>query len=167
MSHRQSTLLFLMAFGLVLAACSPGAGGITAIPVTLPIPTETPPDLTATPTPVPTPGEDTVIIGTAAVEQIDILLLESFPVQVQVVALGNLPDGCTRIGEITQEQVGNEFRVNIATVRPEHALCPQALVPFEQTVALEVVGLPAGTYEVNVNGVTGSFELTADNVPDY
>ena len=34
MSRKHSTLLFLPAFGLWLAACNPGAGGITAIPVT-------------------------------------------------------------------------------------------------------------------------------------
>ncbi len=126
-----------------------------------------PPTHAPSPTPASTPGEDTMIIGTADVEGIDILMLESFPVQVHVAAFGNLPDGCTRIGEITQAQVGNEFRVNIATVRPEHALCPLALVPFEQTVVLDVLGLPAGTYVVDVNGVTGSFELAVDNAPDY
>ena len=38
--------------------------------------------------------------GTATVETIQVLMLESFPVQVKVVATGYLPDSCTEINEI-------------------------------------------------------------------
>ena len=37
--------------------------------------------------------------GLASVDEIDIFILESFPVQVQVIASGNLPDPCTEISE--------------------------------------------------------------------
>jgi inhibitor of cysteine peptidase len=110
-----------------------------------------------------TPGGD-VVKGLAPVETIDILILESFPVQVQVRAAGNLRDGCTTLGEISQKQQGSTFAVTIGTTRPADALCTEALVPFETTIALDVVGLKAGTYTVTVNGVSGTFALSVDNV---
>ncbi|MBN1978594.1 MAG: hypothetical protein JW918_14445 [Anaerolineae bacterium] len=111
------------------------------------------------------PSGDGVVKGVASVETIDILILESFPVQINVVARGNLPDGCTTIDDVIQERDGNTFRVTITTVRPVGMVCTEALVPFEKVIALEVYGLPAGVYTVDVNGVRGTFELAVDNVP--
>jgi len=42
-------------------------------------------------------------------------------------------------------------------------MCAEVLVPFEETTSLDVVGLPAGVYTVNVNGVSDTFEFTVDN----
>ena len=103
------------------------------------------------------------IYGTAVVEGIDILILESFPVQVNVIAKGYLPDGCTEIGDITKSMGGNIFTVNIETLRPADVMCTQAIVPYEEVIPLDVYGLKAGTYSVVVNGVSGSFELATDN----
>jgi inhibitor of cysteine peptidase len=43
-------------------------------------------------------------------------------------------------------------------------MCTQAIVPYEKVVPLDVYGLKAGTYDVNVNTVTDSFELSIDNI---
>lgn len=102
--------------------------------------------------------------GTAAVDKIEVLILESFPVQVQVIAQGYLPDSCTTINEIKTEKIDNTFDINISTKRPKDAVCAQALVPFNEKIPLNVQGLKAGNYTVNVNGVKGSFELTVDNM---
>jgi hypothetical protein len=110
----------------------------------------------------PEPGATTS--GEAVVESVELIMLESFPVQVQAVAKGYMPDGCTSIDQITQTQQGNVFEVKITTKRPADAMCTQALVPFEERVALKVVGLKAGAYTVNVNGVKSTFEFTVDNV---
>ncbi len=109
-----------------------------------------------------TSGDD-YLYGTANVESIQVMILESFPVQVQVVSEGYLPDGCTEIDEITTEREGNTFNIKISTKSPKDAMCTQAIVPFSKTIPLEVQGLKAGNYTVNVNGVTGSFELAVDN----
>lgn len=106
------------------------------------------------------------IYGTAKVESIQIVTLESFPVQIQVIAKGYLPDGCTEINEIKNESEGNAFNITISTKRPKDAFCTQAIKSFTETIPLEVRGLKAGNYTVNVNGVTGSFELPVDNVPE-
>ena len=102
-------------------------------------------------------------IGLASVDEIEIIILESFPVQVQVIASGNLPDTCTEISEINQEREGNTFFVSIKTYHPPGP-CIQVLAPFEETIPLEVYGLPAGTYTVDVNGVQGTFDLEVDNI---
>ena len=102
-------------------------------------------------------------IGLATVEEIDILTLESFPVQIFVIASGYLPDPCTEIYQISQEREGNAFFITIETYRSP-GFCIQVLAPFEEVIPLKVYGLPAGTYTVEVNGVQGSFDLEIDNI---
>ena len=101
--------------------------------------------------------------GLASVDEIDIFILESFPVQVQVIASGNLPDPCTEISEINQEREGNTFFVNIKTYRSPGP-CIQIIAPFEVTIPLNVYGLLAGTYTVDVNGVQATLDLLVDNI---
>ncbi len=102
-------------------------------------------------------------INLAEVTEIDILILESFPVQVHVVASGYLPNPCTQIYEIIQSREGNIFFVTIKT-KSSLLPCIQVLTPFEETVALDVYGLSAGTYIVNVNGIEDTFTLETDNI---
>lgn len=110
-------------------------------------------------------GSDTqeFITGSANVDTIDVMLLESFPVQVRVAASGQLSDGCTQIDETSVELIEDTFNVSITTKRPKDAICTQALVPFEETVNLPVDGLAEGTYTVDVNGVADTFTLQFDN----
>lgn len=103
------------------------------------------------------------IIGLASVDVIDILILESFPVQINVIASGNLSDPCTEISEVLQEKEGNTFFITIKTYRSP-GFCMQVLAPFEEIIPLEVYGLPAGTYTVDVNGVQATFDLEVDNI---
>ena len=111
------------------------------------------------------PPNEEVTYGMAVVEEIEILLMESFPVQVTVVARGYLRDGCTDIDEIRQrfDPTTNTFVIEITTVRPTDAVCIQALEPFEERISLDAYGRPAGTYTVDVNGATGTFDLDVDN----
>ena len=108
--------------------------------------------------------EEEYTYNIANVESIDILTLESFPVQINVIAEGYLPDGCTEIDDIKTEKEGNNFNITITTKRPKDAICTQAIESFRETIPLEVQGLSAGNYTVNVNGVNGSFELAVDNI---
>ncbi|WP_292485394.1 hypothetical protein [Methanohalobium sp.] len=104
------------------------------------------------------------IYKTANIENIKINILESFPVQVIVVAEGYFPDGCTQIHEIEKDKQGNNFNITITTKRPKDKLCTQQIVPFKENISLDVEGLKTGVYNVSVNGVNGTFELTIDNV---
>jgi inhibitor of cysteine peptidase len=110
----------------------------------------------------PTTG---VTRGLADVEQVQLLIMESFPIQVAASARGNLPDGCTQIDRVRSglDAEDNKFSVEITTVRDSGAVCTQALVPFEERISLDVQGLPAGTYTVDVNGVRDTFTFDVDN----
>jgi hypothetical protein len=144
-------LVILACMLVILAACNSTGGETVATP-------------TAGPTAQPTLGSTEPTRGQAVVNSIDVQILESFPVQVNVVARGDLPDSCTQIDEIITQQSTDTFRVAVTTLRQPTSACTQALVPFEQSIPLDVVGLPAGTYNVSVNGVNGSFTLAVDNV---
>ena len=102
-------------------------------------------------------------IGLAPVDEIDILILESFPVQINVIAKGYLPDPCTEISEVLQEREGNTFFITIKTYRSP-GTCIQVITPFEVIIPLDVYGLPAGSYTVDVNGVQTTFDLEVDNI---
>lgn len=152
MKKRLLILLLILLTGL--AAC----GGSE------PESTETAPtDVANTPTAVSDTTETTVQ-QEASVDSIEILILESFPVQVNVRARGDLPDGCTIIDTVDTARTGTTFNITITTLRQTGEICTEALVPFEETISLDVLGLSAGTYAVNVNGINGSFTLQVDNV---
>jgi len=121
------------------------------------------------PSEVEAPAGDETVHGEADVEEVEILMMESFPVQVAVVARGNLRDGCTEIDEVqtNYDDESKTFSVDITTVRDPEAVCTQALVPFEERIDLDVRGLSAGTYTVDVNGVRETFTFDVDNeLPD-
>lgn len=150
------TLVPALILAVLLAGCGgdePPATATVALTAT---------EAPALPTPTLAPSGETTR-GQASVDSIEINILESFPVQVNVVARGELPDGCTQIDEIVQQREGNAFQVVITTVRPGDVDCTEAIVPFEETISLDVAGLDAGAYSVSVNGRTGSFTLETDN----
>lgn len=163
--------LALLPWGL--AGCTPGAGsdaGDDEAPMAAPDTAVAGGGTEATPAPAggdTSPGDagavsDEAPGGQAYVEEVDVMTLESFPLQVRAAISGNLSDGCTHLGEPSVTRDGNTFRVELPTTRAE-GMCTQALVPFETTVALPVAGLPKGTYTVDVMGTTGSFTFASDN----
>jgi putative hemolysin len=107
--------------------------------------------------------------GRVQVDAVTIQILESFPVQVNALITGSLLDGCTVIDRVDHRFDAEEgiFWLEVITAHTEDDACTQALVPFQETVSLDVYGLPAGTYIVDVNGVRETFKLDVDNaLPD-
>lgn len=105
--------------------------------------------------------------GSVQIDQVSLQILESFPVQVQVLIVGTLPDSCTEIDRVERrfEAEDRAFHLEIQTVRTTDEACAQVLVPFEEVVSLDVYGLQADTYTVHVDGVRETFTLDVDNVP--
>jgi uncharacterized protein YraI len=96
----------------------------------------------------------------ADVQSVEIQILESYPLQVNVLARGLLPDsGCTSITNVSQSRNGNVFTVVVLTKTSQQTVCAQMLTPFEQVIPLDVSSLLPGTYIVHVNGVEASFVL--------
>jgi len=98
----------------------------------------------------------------APVDSIELLIAESFPVQVWVKIEGHLPTPCYQISRIEKYRQENIFHISIM-MNYYGDSCIELIVPYTETVSLEVYGLPAGTYQVNVNGVVDSFTLEIDN----
>lgn len=96
-------------------------------------------------------------------DTVEMVMLESFPVQVRANVAGNLADACTSIGEIQEGRIGNTFQFTITTQRPADRMCAQVLTPFNETLQIDAAGLPAGTYTVTVNSVNATFTLDVDN----
>lgn len=149
-------LMLLIACGSSNEATQPEPGVQTALP-----PLSNAPDA-AIQAQSPQPGTE------ADIETVEVVILESFPVQVQALIRGSLPNTCTVVDQVNQARDGSTFDVAISTLRQTDAMCAEQRQPFEQTVSLDVVGLPAGTYTVNVtsaNSVSSSFALAVDNEP--
>jgi hypothetical protein len=106
------------------------------------------------------PPPQTPPITKADVQSVEIQILESFPVQVNAIARGQLPDaGCTTIADISQSRSGNTFTVTLTTKVDPNAVCSQVITPFEYVIPLDVSSLLPAQYIVNVNGVEAFFEL--------
>ena len=102
--------------------------------------------------------------GVAAVESAELVALTTVPVQVRLDIRGTLPDECTAVRQVDQTRRSAVFTITVETERDETASCPDAPLPYTESVALNVSGLPAGTYTVQIQGITRSFTLAADNV---
>ena len=140
MNQRNYTLLIILAM-VLLAGCAPGALEDS----------------------LAQNGSGLFIRGEAVVENVEIIFLESFPLQVHMVASGYLPDPCTEIDEISVERDFNRFEVLITTLREAEVMCIQVIEAFEQNIPIDVYGLPAGDYTVMVNGIDAEFTFLQDN----
>ncbi len=113
-----------------------------------------------------TPSPSSPVTGLAEIVALDIRQLEIFPVRIQVIVEGVLPDSCTTIERIDRTRQDDTFRVTLHTVRATGVTCLDTEIPFTETLDMDVVGLSAGTYTVQVNDISGTFTLQVDNVPD-
>lgn len=95
-------------------------------------------------------------IGLLNVESIDVVFLESFPVQITLLVTGVLPDGCTVIHDVEQRRDGAAAEVTIRTRRTTTGACIQVAVRVTESVRLEGA-FPPGAYVVRVNGVERRF----------
>ena len=117
---------------------------------------------TAVPTEDPTgDGADSGVVSEAAIERFEVSLTLGEPPLVSVTIFGNLPNGCATLGDVKQAINGDTVVLTVEAVTPADQICTQALVPFEQSVDLDLATLPSGTYNLLVNNATGSFEYDA------
>lgn len=98
------------------------------------------------------------------VEEVEVLILESFPVQVSVHVEGFKSVPCVELLPPAVSREENTFTVVLAEseLGPAES-CIAVVDPFETRVSLPVRGLEAGEYTVSVNGVEADFTLEVDN----
>lgn len=101
-----------------------------------------------------------------AVESVEALILESFPVQVRIAVEGYKSVPCVELLPPAISRKDNTFTVALAEseLGPAQS-CIAIIDPFEISIPLDVVGLEAGDYTVIVNGVETEFTLDIDNTP--
>jgi len=136
--HRTLPGLLL---AVLLSACGVGA--------------DQPVDSTTPPTPTTAPVEIPDDAGPAFVETTDILLMESFPVQVALHVTGNLPTPCHQaVWEV--EDDGTTIAVRLASITEPDVLCAQVLEPFD-------ISIPLGEFESGARVVT----LNGEEIGDF
>jgi hypothetical protein len=86
------------------------------------------------------------------VENVDALIMESFPPQVNLVVSGYHPDGCRAPVEVEITESGNQITVEIFRLIPPDVMCPMQIVPYEETISLGA--FDPGEYMINVNDFT-------------
>jgi hypothetical protein len=161
---RAASIIIMSSLVIMLVAACGGDTSSEPPPVQA---THTPlPPLGAISPPVevtPTPASH----NEATINSVEILLLELFPVQANAVVRGSLPSNCVTVEKIDQQRTNSNFLLMVTTSRLTDTMCVEQPQLFEETVALDVMGLPAGTYMVSANGVNSqsqAFTFVVDNV---
>lgn len=89
--------------------------------------------------------------GEAFIDSSEVLILESYPVQINLVLTGNLPTPCHQLRiAVNQPDEANRILVEVYSVADPEQVCIQILQPFETTYSLG--SFPSGSYTVLVNG---------------
>lgn len=150
-------IFFLIATGVLLAAC--GSGEM----VPPPDPTRSPDTSVESPGTDPTedgsvstrpydpqPGDSALQRGNVYLDEASVLLMESFPPQVGVQLVGNLPTPCHSLRvAISEPDAENNIRLDVYSVVPTDVVCAEVLKPFDAN--LNLGSYPGGEYTILVN----------------
>jgi hypothetical protein len=108
---------------------------------------------------VPLPPEPAAH-GPVYVSSTQVLVMESFPVQVRIEIEGELPDPCHEYEYAYAFDLENDLLViDLYSLPPQgEVACVTVLEPFSLSISPDLQDLPDGEYEVLLNGqVIGSF----------
>jgi hypothetical protein len=89
--------------------------------------------------------------GNVFIDNSELLIMESYPIQVALTLKGSLPTPCNQLRVIAKppdEQ--NQIQVEVYSVIDPEQVCTQVLQPFEANIGLG--SFPSGHYTVWVNG---------------
>ncbi|MFH1330249.1 MAG: hypothetical protein ABIJ48_06340 [Actinomycetota bacterium] len=92
------------------------------------------------------------------IHSVDLLLLESWPVQVHAVIRGTLPTPCHTLAWDLGEPAGDgSIVLSVFSTADLDAVCTQVLEPFERSIP--VGSFTSGSYVLVVNGVDYPFAV--------
>jgi hypothetical protein len=89
--------------------------------------------------------------GNVFIDRSELLIMESYPIQVALLLEGSLPTPCNQlrvVAKLLEEQ--SRIQVDVYSVTDPEQICAQVLEPFEVNIGLG--SFPAGHYTVWVNG---------------
>jgi hypothetical protein len=153
-------LIFLLAF-TVLSACN----GSKAIQPETPSYPNAPtyPNKPTTGTPISQPYSPQSVDsnfsrGEVFIDSTDLLIMESYPVQIALVLKGSLPTPCNQLRVIANPPDDqNRIQVEVYSVIDPAETCIQVLEPLDVNIMLG--SFPSGHYTVWVNGeLVGEFD---------
>lgn len=105
------------------------------------------------------PAADTPFVkDDIKVDSVNIDIGVGSPIPVHAIVSANLPNACAQLGEVRVHREGTTFFVRLVAYAPAQTECNPDTLPFRHEVPLNIIDLPEGPYEVNVNGVTASFD---------
>ncbi len=88
----------------------------------------------------PAPGDDQLTRGNVFIEESGIILLESYPVQVKLQLIGNLPTPCHQLrAVVSPPEDNNHIQVGVYSLSDPDLMCTQVLEPF-------IASIPLGRY---------------------
>jgi hypothetical protein len=98
----------------------------------------------------PQPNDAALTRGAVFLESTNLLIMESFPVQISVNLNGNLPTPCNDLRAVVSvPDADKNIRIDLYSVMNPDAMCAEVLQPFEITLPLG--SFPPGHYQVWVN----------------
>jgi hypothetical protein len=99
----------------------------------------------------PLPGEDQMARGEVTVSSSELIIKESYPLQVDLAVEGTLPTPCHHLrADIQEPDRENIINVELYSLVDPNMACIQVIEPFEEQIPLGTY--PDGTYSVYLNG---------------
>jgi|APDOM4702015118_1054815.scaffolds.fasta_scaffold109324_2 hypothetical protein len=144
---------------LLAAACAPTPTLEPDAPVVNPPINESPTqELPAMPSYAPQPNDVNFSRENVFIQEMGLLIRESYPPQITLGISGDLPTPCHQLrAEIAPPDSRNKINVDVYTVTDPNMLCTQVLKPFQENIDLGT--FPSGHYSVWVNGeLAGEFD---------
>ena len=106
----------------------------------------------------PSPADTNKVRAPVYLDSVQLLVLESYPVQILLQLAGSLPTPCHKL-RVSVEPHDNENRVyiDVYSVIASDVICIQVIEPFSKTISLGT--FPTGHYQVFVNNeMIGDFD---------
>jgi hypothetical protein len=97
------------------------------------------------------PEDVNLIRANAFLDSSDILIMESYPVQINLHLMGSLPTPCHQLRlNISQPDTENRILIDLYSVVDPDKICAQMLQAFDVNIPLG--SFPAGNYSIWING---------------
>ena len=140
MNTKFLSLILVFTLIFILNACSPASAAI---------PTEE----------VPAPGLNGQGYQELQIDDVQVEVVVGSPIPVHVHVSGSLPDTCAQVEYTEIRQDGTNFLIQLSAIPGSGEDCIKDTLPFRMSIPLNIIGLPAGGYSVEVNGRRADFTL--------
>jgi hypothetical protein len=100
---------------------------------------------------------DDVEISLAPIHEVEVLFMESYPVQVGVYIQGGLRDGCTTFHDAVVTREGDTINIEVTVQKPRDKVCPTIYTYFEENLNLGSEFTVGTTYTIIVSDFQTTF----------